>query len=262
MATAQLINDILQQAEALFLQGEFAAASQLLSDGIAQAPSAKLWNDWAAVQVSLGQFQDAERGLARRFSLILARRQVRKIWCAAFRAWVHAEPRRFCNVSCRGKRANAPGDRGDVGAMRASGHQAELPFRGTRFRRWTLSPASPTVPDCQPKPGQRGALRRLVPAPYFASMFLRWAYAIACSWAEDSRMGPAALITPLRCSNANTNEASRRDRDKNIQGRHRGIRIYQGWWINFLHRTTEELGLNGGFTASIVSKAFPIHIRA
>src|SRR5207302_2743358 len=62
MATAQLINDILQQAEALFHQGEFAAASQLLSDGIAQAPSAKLWNDWAAVQVSLGQFQDAERG--------------------------------------------------------------------------------------------------------------------------------------------------------------------------------------------------------
>src|SRR5882724_11127312 len=62
MATAQLINDILQQAEVLFHQGEFAAASQLLSDGIAQAPSAKLWNDWAAVQVSLGQFHDAERG--------------------------------------------------------------------------------------------------------------------------------------------------------------------------------------------------------
>src|SRR6202035_6184185 len=62
MATPQLINDILQQAEALFHQGQFTAASQLLSDGIAQAPSAKLWNDWAAVQVSLGQLQDAERG--------------------------------------------------------------------------------------------------------------------------------------------------------------------------------------------------------
>src|SRR6202790_4083250 len=60
MATPQVINDILQQAEALFHQGQFAAASQLLSDGIAQAPSAKLSNDWAAVQVSLRQFQPAE----------------------------------------------------------------------------------------------------------------------------------------------------------------------------------------------------------
>src|SRR5882672_2880858 len=62
MATPQVINDILQQAEALFRLGDFAAAAQLLSDGISEAPSAKLWNDWAAVQVSLGQFQDAERG--------------------------------------------------------------------------------------------------------------------------------------------------------------------------------------------------------
>ena len=45
MATAQAINDILQQAEALFHQGQFAAASQLLSEGIAQAPSSQLWND-------------------------------------------------------------------------------------------------------------------------------------------------------------------------------------------------------------------------
>ncbi|HWN74805.1 MAG TPA: hypothetical protein VNO13_03620 [Candidatus Udaeobacter sp.] len=62
MATPQVINDILQQAEALYRQGDFARAAQLLSDGISEAPSAKLWNDWAAVQVSLGQFQDAERG--------------------------------------------------------------------------------------------------------------------------------------------------------------------------------------------------------
>ena len=60
MATAQAINDILQQAEALFHQGQFAAASQLLSDGIARVPSSKLWNDRAALQVSLGQFQEAE----------------------------------------------------------------------------------------------------------------------------------------------------------------------------------------------------------
>ena len=33
MATAQAINDILQQTEVLFHQGQFPAASQLLSDG-------------------------------------------------------------------------------------------------------------------------------------------------------------------------------------------------------------------------------------
>src|ERR1700688_2470060 len=62
MATPQLINDILQRAEALFHQGQFAGASQLLSDGISQVPSAMLWNDGAAVQVSLAKLQDAERG--------------------------------------------------------------------------------------------------------------------------------------------------------------------------------------------------------
>src|ERR1700752_4158807 len=62
MATRQVIDDILQRAEALYQQKEFAAASQLLSDAICEAPSARLWNDWAAVQVSLGQLQDAEGG--------------------------------------------------------------------------------------------------------------------------------------------------------------------------------------------------------
>jgi hypothetical protein len=56
MATDQAINDSLQQAEVLFHQGQFPAASQLLSDGIAQAPSSKLWNDWAAMQVSLAGY--------------------------------------------------------------------------------------------------------------------------------------------------------------------------------------------------------------
>src|SRR5260221_12875840 len=62
MATPQVIDDILQRAEALYQQKDFVAASQLLSDAIAEAPSARLWNDWAAVQVSLGQLHDAEGG--------------------------------------------------------------------------------------------------------------------------------------------------------------------------------------------------------
>ena len=62
MATTQAVTDIVQQAEALYQLGDLTAAAQLLSDGIAQSPSAILWSDWAAVQASLGQFQDAERG--------------------------------------------------------------------------------------------------------------------------------------------------------------------------------------------------------
>ena len=98
MATAQVINDILQQAEALFHQGQFAAASQLLSDGIAQAPSAKLWNDWAAVQVSLDNSKTRNAVFARHCSSILApRRPPKTLALCSLPAVATAKRRRFCS---------------------------------------------------------------------------------------------------------------------------------------------------------------------
>jgi Flp pilus assembly protein TadD len=56
-------------AASLFSQGKFEDAAQLLAEAIAEAPTAELWNDWAATQVHLGRFGEAE--LAFRRSLIL-----------------------------------------------------------------------------------------------------------------------------------------------------------------------------------------------
>ncbi len=62
MAATHTIREVIQQAEDLFQRGEFFPAAQILSDAIADGPTALLWNDWAAVQVSLGQLRDAEAG--------------------------------------------------------------------------------------------------------------------------------------------------------------------------------------------------------
>src|SRR6266481_2186017 len=128
MATAQLINDILQQAEALFHQGEFAAASQLLSDGIAQAPSAKLWNDWAAVQVSLGQFHDAERGFRVALQLDPASTQAAEnLGALLFARGCHAEAAPRLRQALAGASAQArPVIEQILARCEAEGHPAEL----------------------------------------------------------------------------------------------------------------------------------------
>ena len=247
MATAQLINDILQQAETLFHQGEFAAASQLLSDGIAQAPSAKLWNDWAAVQVSLGQFQDAERGFGAALQLDPCSTQAAEnLGALLFARGCHAEAAPLLQQSLAGATVQTrPVIEEMLAQCAASGHQTGLaipaaPVSGAG----TLSPASPTVPGLPAGTWDsavtyddwcRSVFRQHVPAP---------GVRIACSWAEDSEWGLRAYnaLALLECEYAT--KLLGEIRDKNIQGDIVEFGIYQGWWINFLYRTTEELGLN------------------
>jgi Flp pilus assembly protein TadD len=62
MTASQMQADLHQRAKELFQRGLLNEAAQLFSDAIAQSPTSELWNDWAAVQTSLGQFRDAERG--------------------------------------------------------------------------------------------------------------------------------------------------------------------------------------------------------
>jgi len=247
MATAQLINDILQQAEALFHQGEFAAASQLLSDGIAQAPSAKLWNDWAAVQVSLGQFHDAERGFRAALQLDPCSTQAAEnLGALLFARGCHAEAAPLLQQSLAGATAQTrPVIEEMLAQCAASGHQAGLGIPAAPVSdAGTLSPASPTVPGPPARTWDsavpyddwcRSVFRQHVPAP---------GVRIACSWAEDSEWGLRAYnaLALLECEYAT--KLLGEIRDKNIQGDIVEFGIYQGWWINFLYRTTEELGLN------------------
>jgi tetratricopeptide (TPR) repeat protein len=247
MATAQVINDILQQAEALFHQGQFAAASQLLSDGIAQAPSAKLWNDWAAVQVSLGQFQDAECGFRAALQLDPCSTQAAEnLGALLFARGCHAGAAPLLRQSLAGASAQtrpvieemlaqcdassgqhgpatAPVPVSDAGAsLVASTTAAALPAKG-----WNTSLSYDDW--C------RSVFRQHVPAP---------GVRIAASWAEDSEWGLRAYNTLalLECEYAA--KLLEEIRDKNIQGDIVEFGIYQGWWINFLYRTTEDLGLH------------------
>jgi len=247
MATPQVINDILQQAEALYRQGEFAAAAQLLSDGISEAPSAKLWNDWAAVQVSLGQFHDAERGFRAALQLDPCSTQAAEnlggsALCARLpcrSAAPLAAVTRRCNPEC------APGDRGDAGAMLRQ-RQASAPAAtvGPIAKAGNSSPAS-ALAGSQPARTWdssvsyddwcRAVFRQHVPAP---------GVRIAASWAEDSEWGLRAYnaLALLECEYATKLLAE--IRDKQIAGDIVEFGIYQGWWVNFLYKTTEELGLS------------------
>jgi tetratricopeptide (TPR) repeat protein len=247
MATPQIVQDILEQAEALFHQGQFVAAAQLLSDGISQAPSAKLWNDWAAVQVSLGQFQDAERGFRAALQLDPCSTQAAEnLGALLFARGCHAEAALLLRQSLAGASPQVRpviedmlvqcGTSGaDSGPSTAappvfdsgspSPFPAEAPARSARTWDSSLS-----YDDwC------RAVFQKLVPAP---------GVRIAASWADDSEWGLRAYnaLALLECEYAAKLLAE--IRDKNVQGDIAEFGIYQGWWINFLYRTTEDLGLH------------------
>jgi tetratricopeptide (TPR) repeat protein len=247
MATAQVINDILQQAEALYHQGQFAAASQLLSDGIAQLPSAKLWNDWAAVQVSLGQFQDAERGFRAALQLDPCSTQAAEnLGALLFARGCHAEAAPLLQQSLAGASVKTRPVIEDILAQcAAEGNQAGAATAGASG----LAAAKPlAVLSSEPaQPGRswdsslsyddwcHSVFRQHVPAP---------GVRIAASWAEDSEWGLRAYnaLALLECEYAAKLLAE--IHDKSVQGDILEFGIYQGWWINFLYKTTEDLGLN------------------
>ena len=247
MATPQVINDILQQAEALFHQGQFAAASQLLSDGIAQAPSAKLWNDWAAVQVSLGQFQDAERGFHAALQLDPCSTQAAEnLGALLFARGCRAEAAPLLRQSLAGASAQT---RPVIEEMLAqctvsSGQPGPIDASASVSNAGLASPASYDAAAVTARTWDnslsyddwcRSVFRQDVPAS---------GVRLATSWADDTEWGLRAYnaLAQLECEYATKLLAE--IRDKNIEGDIVEFGIFQGWWINFLYRTTEELGLN------------------
>jgi len=246
MATPKVINDILEQAEALFHRGQFAAASQLLSDGIAQAPSANLWNDWAAVQVSLGQFQDAERG---------------------FRAALQLDPCSTQAAENLGARLFVRGCRAEAAPLLRKSHagasQEVRPVIEEMLARCDTSgqPSQPASVGCISDSGLPSAPAASAPAQPAGTLDSSLSYddwclsvfrqhipvpgvRVAVSWADDSEWGLRAYnaLALLECEYAT--KLLTEIRDKNIQGDIVEFGIYQGWWINFLYKTSEELGLN------------------
>ena len=247
MATPQAINDILQQAEALFRLGDFAAAAQLLSDGISEAPSAKLWNDWAAVQVSLGQFQDAERGFHAALQLDPCSTQAAEnLGALLFARGCHAEAAPLLQQSLAGA---SPNVRQVIEEMLAqclangqpSGPAATLALipEASNHSPAPVASAAPSARTWDSSVSYddwcRAVFRQHVPVP---------GVRIAASWAEDSEWGLRAYnaLALLECEYAAKLLAQ--IRDEKIEGDIVEFGIYQGWWVNFLYKTTEELGLN------------------
>jgi tetratricopeptide (TPR) repeat protein len=247
MATTQVVNDILQQAEPLFHQGQFAAASQLLSDGIAQAPSAKLWNDWAAVQVSLGNFPDAERGFHAALQLDPCSTQAAEnLGALLFARGCHAEAAPLLRQSLAGASAQTrPVIEEMLAQCDASGHHPGSAIAAASVS--NTAPSSPASTSAAAPTARKwdsslsydnwctSVFRQHLPAP---------GVRIAASWAEDSEWGLRAYnaLALLECEYAA--KLLREIRDKNVPGDIVEFGIYQGWWINFLYKTTEELELN------------------
>jgi tetratricopeptide (TPR) repeat protein len=246
MATPQIVQNILEQAEALFHQGQFVAAAQLLSDGISQAPSAKLWNDWAAVQVSLGQHQDAERGFRAALQLDPCSTQAAEnLGALLFARGSHAEAALLLRQSLAGASPQVRPVLEEMLVQCAAGGADSEPSPPVAS---VFDPASPatTSAEAPSRPARtwdsslsyddwcRAVFQKLVPAP---------GVRIAASWPDDSEWGLRAYnaLALLECEYAAKLLAE--IRDKNIQGDIAEFGIFEGWWINFLYRTTEDLGL-------------------
>ena len=247
MATPQIVQNILEQAEALFHQKQFVAAAQLLSDGISQAPSAKLWNDWAAVQVSLGQLQDAERGFRAALQLDPCSTQAAEnLGALLFARGSHAEAAQLLRQSLAGASSQVRPVIEDILVQCVAGAADFGPSAAADPISDSASP-SPSPAAAPSRPARtwesslsyddwcRAVFQKLVPAP---------GVRIAASWPDDSEWGLRAYnaLAQLECEYAAKLLAE--IRDKNIQGDIAEFGIYQGWWLNFLYRTTEDLGLH------------------
>jgi tetratricopeptide (TPR) repeat protein len=247
MATLQVINDILERAEALYQQGEFATASQLLSDAISEAPSARLWNDWAAVQVSLGQLLDAEHGFRAALQLDPGSMQAAEnLGALLFARGYHAEAAPLLRHALAGASAQTrPVIERILAQCDVNGQQAE-PAAGIA----SVSAAGTCTPLPVPAaagPNRiwdrslsyedwcRSVFRQDVPVP---------GVRVACSWNEDTEWGLRAhnALAQVECEYVLKLLAE--IRDQNVQGDIVEFGIFQGWWINFLYRATEELSLD------------------
>jgi hypothetical protein len=247
MATPQVIDDILQQAESLYQQGEFTAASQLLSDAISDSPSARLWNDWAAVQVSLGHLQDAEGGFRLALQLDPGSTQAAEnLGALLFARGSHAEAAPLLRQALSGASSQArPVIEQILAQCEAEGHPAEsaaspAPVSGasTPAISSSNSPAQPLRrwdSSISYENWARAVFRQNVPVP---------GVRVACSWNEDTEWGLRAHNALAQVECEYVTRLLTDIRDQNIQGDIVEFGIYQGWWINFLYKTSAELGFD------------------
>lgn len=245
MTAPQLQTDLHQRANELFQRGLPNEAAQLFSDAIAQSPTSELWNDWAAVQTSLGQLSDAERG----FRIALELDQKFHLAAENLGALLFAQGR-FSEAKLLLQRSLplAPAEnRITIENMLARcagmlGPDQAIP-----------SPAGVLVVDESANAAQAAAQISSCPAEnlsydeWFASVFRLHVptpnVRIATSWTEDSHWGRRAFLAMLQVECEYATELLKEIRENKIEGAVAEFGIFEGGWVNLLWHATEQLAM-------------------
>jgi len=244
MATSFAANEVVQQAEELFHKGERASAAQLLSDAIGVAPSATLWNDWAAVQAAMGQFEDAERGFraALQFDATSAQ-AMENLGALLFARGCYAQAAAFL----RGVLSGATAEKRELvtrmlakcAEAGASSKEPSLPSAGAPEPSLPAGTAAgaPAVWDADVPYEEwcTSVFRTRIPVP---------GVRVATSWPEDTEWGQRAFDALLLVECEYVAKLLTEIRDRQIEGDLVEFGIFRGWWVNFFHETTERLGLH------------------
>jgi tetratricopeptide (TPR) repeat protein len=237
--------DLHQRAKELYQLGQLPEAAQLFSDAIAQNPTGELWNDWAAVQTSLGHLADAERG----FRVALRLDGGFALAAENLGALLFAQGR-FAEAAplLRQSLDHAPEEnRSTIEKMLSRCNTALVPEDGTP------SQAPATVDTEIVNASQAAAVLAAPPdeklsyEEWFASVFRQRVPAptvrIATSWQEDSHWGRKAFLALLQVEYDYVTQLLTEIRDAGVLGDIAEFGIFEGGWINVLWQATEQLSM-------------------
>ncbi len=245
MTAPQMQADLHQRAKELYQQGKLSEAAQLFSEAIAQSPTSELWNDWAAVQTSLGEFRDAERG----FRIALRLDQGFNLAAENLGALLFAQGR-FSEAQP---------------LLHRSAHLAPEENRLTIEKMLARCADTLGLQEAIPPPVGVAALdeptnvtqaaarlatprkRKLSYNEWFASVFRQRVptpnVRVATSWPDDSHWGRRAFLALFELECEYATQLLTEIRDKKIEGDVAEFGIFEGGWINRLWDTTEQLAM-------------------
>jgi tetratricopeptide (TPR) repeat protein len=245
MLAPQVQSDLHQRAKELYQLGQFNDAMQLFSDAIAERPTSELWNDWAAVQTSLGQLADAERGfhMALRLdpSFALA---VENLGALLFACGRFAEAIPLLEQSLS---AAPEENRVTIEEMLLRCQRPPIPAEPFAPPADLLAVEESTNADPAVARPAVLAPKELSYEDWFTSIFRQRVpppnSRIATSWPEDSHWGRRAFLALTQLEVEYATQLLAEIRDNNIEGDVAEFGVFEGWWINLLWQATEELGM-------------------
>ena len=246
MTAPRLEVEALRRAAELFAQKQFAEAGDVLAGELAERPSAELWNDWAAVQLNLGQVVDAELAFRRALALDGEHETAAgNLGAVLFLQRRYAEAVPFLRRAAAGAPA---GERAEFEKMLAEA-ESKTP------RAEEIAEAQPVAlvaePDAAAVRAAFATARQAAPESsyddWFESVFRQRVPVpnarIATSWGDDSPWGKKAHNALVQVECEYVAELLREIHAKRIPGDVAEFGIFQGWWIGYLWQVTEQLGM-------------------